>query len=156
MENKELVRLPFVIPNAGGKHEILLAQALPESELFRICSIPAFVYGVGLDDEVRLLEDETFDLVRRGGNVTVRLYIRGSLERPDIKELLDDIVALDGAYEVGRQAGEASATSLLLCSLPLSAGFSRIESLFKPFETGDDQWEYGNVYDAAGNPLNWW
>lgn len=154
----DYVRLPLLIDKAGGRREVVLAEPSGDCDLFIVQSIPAFTYGVGLKDIIRLLDRESgrYEVVTRGKEVVVRLYVDGSLDKSEIKSLIDDVVSSGGCFEVGKNSDETNGKSLLLFALSVGLGFGKIESLFKPFGSGGYQWEYGNVYDEEGNPLNWW
>lgn len=54
---------------------------------------------------------------------------------------------LDGGVEKG-----------LVFTIPVKSGFARIEAIFSEFAASREgvYWEYGNVYDGSGEPLNWW
>ncbi len=137
---------------------MVLAKATDVPRVYELNSIPAFLFGVALHDTVELLDAESgaFNVIRRGGQVTIRLYLKGTLDRIEVTSLLDEITAANGYFEVGKNAKANSGTSLLLLSLPVNLGFPRIEALMAPFHDGTCQWEYGNVYDRQGLPLNWW
>jgi hypothetical protein len=155
---EKFVRLPLLIDKSSGKREVILATPSGDSNTFTVESIPAFTYGVGLKDVIRLLDSAsgTYEVVKYGKQIVVRLYVDGSLERPQIKTLIDDILSLGGHFEIGKNSDQTGGKSLLLIALDSELGFKRIEDLLKPFDTIGYQWEYGNVYDAEGNPLNWW
>lgn len=157
MEN-DLVRIALLFDEANGRREAVLAKPGIEADIFIIHSIPAFTYGLGWKDCIRLLDKErgAYEVTERGGQLVVRLYVDGSLDRPDIQQLIDAVVALGGSFEVAKNAAQASGMSLLLIALSAERGFAEIERLMKPCEAAGYQWEYGNVYDAEGNPLNWW
>jgi len=157
MEN-DLVRIALLFDEANGRREVVLATPGIEADTFIIHSIPAFTYGLGWKDCIRLLDKErgAYEVTERGGQLVVRLYVDGSLDRPDIQQLIDAVVALGGSFEVAKNDAQASGMSLLLIALSAERGFAEIERLMKPCEAAGYQWEYGNVYDAEGNPLNWW
>lgn len=153
-----LVRLPLLFDQANGRREFVLAEPGGAANIFIVRSIPAFTYGLGLNDCVRLLDQESgaYEVTKRGGQIVVRLYVDGSLDHPLIACLVDEVVKRGGLFEVARNTPRNGHKSLLLISLDVEAGFKAIESLMGEYETQEFQWEYGNVYDAAGKPLNWW
>lgn len=153
-----LVRVALLMDKAGGRRETVLAEAGGEPDTFVVHSIPAFTYGLGLKDTIRLLDRESgnYEIIERGKQIVVRLYVNGSLEQPPVKTLIDTVVSLGGEFEVGKNAMSPGGKSLLLIALDLAIGFEKIEALMQPLAGAGHQWEYGNIYDATGNPLNWW
>jgi hypothetical protein len=159
MSKKTLIRLPLKVDdNDPIGREVVLAKATNVPHVYELNSIPAFLFGVALHDTVELLDVDSgaFNVVKRGGQVTIRLYLKGTLDRIDVRSLLDEITAANGYFEVGKNAKGDNGTSLLLLSLPINLGFPRIEALMVPFHDETFQWEYGNVYDRQGHSLNWW
>lgn len=158
MTQENYSRLPLLIDNAGGRREVVLAEPWGEANVFIIQSIPAFTYGLGLKDTVRLLNPESgsYEVITRAKQIVVRLYVDGSLDKPEIKSIIDDVLDLGGCFEVGKNTDQADGKSLLLIALSLKVGFGKIEDLLRGFSGVGCQWEYGNVYDSDGNPLNWW
>jgi hypothetical protein len=49
-------------------------------------------------------------------------------------------------------------SGLFVYQIPSRAGFAQIEEVFTRYAGAHPtvQWSYGNVYDARGEPLNWW
>ena len=152
------VRLPLSIDKSGGRREVVLAEPDHKNGTFIVRSIPAFTYGLGPEDVIRVLDAASggFEVLTRGGEVVVRMYVDGPLDSPAIKTLIDEVVSMGGSFEVGKNADAEGYKSLLLIALSVTIGFGKIEALFAPFNVPEYQWEYGNVYDAAGRPLNWW
>jgi len=113
---------------------------------------------VAVGDTVRVVDKESgkFDVIARGGQVTIRVFVSGSLNRPDVSALIDSVVQAKGQYEIGKNDTDISGASLLLLSLDAQIGFPKIESLLRAVEGPDVKWEYGNVYASDGRPLNWW
>jgi len=158
MTQENYSRLPLLIDNAGGRCEVVLVEPCDEGDIFIIQSIPAFTYGLGLKDTIRLLNPESgsYEVVTRAKQIVVRLYVDGSLDKLEIKSLIDDVVDLGGCFEVGKNSDQVDGKSLLLIALNFKVGFGKIEDLLRPFSGLGYQWEYGNVYDTDGKPLNWW
>lgn len=156
--SKPLVRLPIQAEGMDIGREVVLAEPLADVDCYRVRSIPAFVYGLAAGDTVRIFDREAgkFDVLVRGGQVTIRVFVDGSLDRPDVRTLIDSVSSAGGHHEVGRNDTSVGGASLLMISLDASVGFPRIESLLRTVEGPDVRWEYGNIYDASGEPLNWW
>jgi hypothetical protein len=155
MKEEELVRVPIAIETERVKREVVLAEPGSGVGEYKLHSIPAFAYGVALGDIVKILDSATgeFEVVSRSGQVTLRAFVRGPLDRPDIRTLIDSIIAVGGKYELGKNNNRAS---LLILSVDIALGLKKIASLMHVVEGPDVQWEYGNVYGENGKLLNWW
>jgi len=158
MTHNNFVRLPLLIDKAGGRREVVLAVPSGDGNTFFVQSIPAFTYGLGLNDTIRLQDSVSgsYEVIARAKQVVIRLYADGGLDKPEIQSLIDDVVKFGGCFEVGKNTDKVGGKSLLLIALNLEVGFGKIEELLRPFGGSGYQWEYGNIYDAEGNPLNWW
>ena len=119
-------------------------------DIYRVLYTPGLVYGIAAEDEIRLLADGEFDVVRRAGNLAVRVYSEGAIEGW-AEGFIGEVQHLGGRLDGRIRRGLAFA-------IPASVGFASIEALFGRFvsEHPSCHWEYGNVYDAAGKPLEWW
>lgn len=136
-------------PDGQAVYEKIVVRGQPPGELVLMHS-PAFVPGLARGDRIRLT-DSGYELVARGGNVSVRVYSRGDVSA--LEQLLTRAVE-----QLGGQR-DIRADQVLVYSLPASAGFTAIEGVFDGQLGGrsDVQWRYGNVYDpASGEPLGWW
>jgi hypothetical protein len=156
--NTSIVHLPIKTEGLGSRREVVLAEAQDEPNCYLVRSIPAFVYGLASGDSIRMLDRESgrYELCARGGQVTVRVFVGGSLDRPDVRGLIDRAVLVGGTYEVARNDPDGDGASLLLLSVDVRIGFAEIESMIAKVEGPDVRWEYGNVYDEDGASLNWW
>lgn len=124
---------------------------------FRLRSSPGMVEGLGAEDEFELDENAPlgFRVIRRGGNVVVWFYwpseemVRG----PAALELQRAVEKIGGRLDGG------GATHLVF-TVPVRAGFPRIEDAFRRAETATPgaTMMFGNVYDPGDGhtPLNWW
>jgi hypothetical protein len=153
-----LVRVPIEAEGLDIGREVVLAEPTESADCYRVQSIPAFAYGLALGDTMKVLEATSgkFQVVSRGGQVTIRVFVTGGLARPDVRALIESVVAANGKYEVGKDDAVAGGASLLLVSLDVVLGFPTIESMLHVVEGPDVTWEYGNIYDTNGAPLGWW
>ncbi len=130
-----------------------LAVRRADNDRYLLLHSPGFVRGVARGDTIELLSKRagTFKVLRRGGNIAVRVYSRTDSAVLDAA-LTPQVTQLEGRRDV-------NAPKLLVYSLPIEAGFDSVESVFDQAISGssDASWSYGNVYDEhSGEPLNWW
>lgn len=121
---------------------------------YRLLASPGLVLGVAKGDEIKLLpENGRFELLARGNNLCIQIYISPNLGK-EIGLLETQIAeglkgSLDGKNE-----------DQLVFSIPVSSGFAEVEQVLNAFvdRNPDCEWYYGNVYDAEDGvtPLNWW
>ena len=114
---------------------------------------PAFVKGIASGDTIKLKhESNSFELVRRSGNLCIRVMSREDIS-PIANDLTPQIEKLGGELDFENER-------LLVFSIHVSCGFSVIESLLNNHVDEDEgsMWLYGNVYDSKDGvtPLNWW
>jgi hypothetical protein len=128
-----------------------LAERL-DATRFRLLYSPGLVYGIAAGDEFEITDDRgSFRVLKRSGNVVIRVFSEAPVQ--DIEStLVSEVVNRLG----GRVDG--SIARALALTIPVSAGFPEIEEAFAKFtaHTSGIVWEYGNVYDDSGSPLNWW
>ena len=120
---------------------------------FKILYTPGFVEGIAAGDEIKLTgEDGAFEIIRRGGNIAVKLFARESV-MPFRNELHESAVQLGGSLDGAIERG-------MSFTFPLSTGFATIEKFFNTWvETHEGwTWYYGNIYDLKDGhtPLGWW
>ncbi len=114
---------------------------------------PSFVQGIASGDVIKLhKEDRAFELVRRSGNLCIRI-----IAKEDISAIAEDITPL-----LEKLGGELDFENerMLVFSIHVSCGFKTIEALLND-HIGDEtesMWAYGNVYDPKDGetPLDWW
>jgi hypothetical protein len=117
----------------------------------RVLFSPGLVYGVAAGDELEVTDGGSFKVLRRGGNVAVRvLCARGvSSFAHELQEKVSKLLGgrLDGRLRNG-----------LVFTIPVTAGFKSIENVFEGLQEreSDVLWEFGNVYDRDGSELGWW
>lgn len=117
--------------------------------VLRLLASPGLAYDVAAGDAIRVDAAGKYEVVERAGNLSVRVYSK----RP-IGDRLDDLVArMEGVQGVldGRVTGGAVFT------VPAQGRVSRVRRLMGEFVAvhRDCIWEFGNVYDEQGVPLEW-
>lgn len=129
-------------------------ERLPAEELgdnlYRLLRSPAFAPGIARGDTVKLLEDGTVNVVERSGLLVIKVFARAGISAM-AATLGPALNSFDGEIEHEDER-------LLVFSVPFGAGFDSIEAVMTQLLEGrnDAMWRYGNVYDEAGEPLNWW
>ena len=120
-----------------------------DGDTYRIVATPGLVLGVAADDIVRVSPEAQFEVVERGRNLAVQVYGR----HEDVDEITKDVWELGGALD-GR------ADNLTVYTIPVTAGFPRVEAVFNALVARhpDVEWYFGNVYDPEDGvtPLDWW
>lgn len=146
----EFVHLELRIGSGLGGVEPVHAQRLGGGR-YRVLHTPGVVYGLAAGDELEAGADGAFRVLRRGGNLAVRVLCPTGVApftealAKEVQEKLGGI--LDGKVRNG-----------LVFTVPVTAGFKRVEVVFQEFTQAmaGAVWEYGNVYDESGNELDWW
>ena len=92
---------------------------------YRIEFTPGLAYGIAAGDEIELSGDGSYIVVARSGNIAVRILSTQSL-RGNEHELTAQIGAIGGRLDGSIDRG-------LAYTIPYSAGFSAIESVFHAF-----------------------
>jgi hypothetical protein len=121
---------------------------------------PLYATEVVYGDVIRIVDESTglFEMVERGGNVGVQLYLAA-------EHAHDEDATARVAKELGRVLKpvggrvEAHTAGLVALSLPVRVGFVAVEGILSAMvaEHPGAQWQYTNVYDAVtGEPLGWW
>lgn len=141
---------------ADGSPRLEPVHAEPLGGLrFRIANSPGWTYGVAAGDEVERTDDHGgFRVIRRSGNLAVRLFSTSALRADRIEALETQVRERLGGWVDGGLDDRA-----LVFTIPATTGFQDIEALFDPFvrdasiATGEVEWEFGNVHDETGAPL---
>lgn len=121
---------------------------------------PLYATEVAAGDVIRVRNGETgeFEIVTRGGNVCVQVYLGASdadnaeATAKIAKAILHEIEPLGGWMD-----GQTPA--LIAFTMPVAVGFPAIERVFAAAADRypGAQWQYSNVYDpVTGAPLGWW
>ncbi|WP_317932114.1 DUF4265 domain-containing protein [Halioxenophilus sp. WMMB6] len=139
-------------PDGQAVVERLRVTVNPDNSA-QLALAPAFVQGLARGDTIAKDPDtDEFTLVRRSGNLCIRVYSREHIDAISL-ELTPALEKLGGELDVESER-------MLVYSIHVSCGFSAIEALLNqaiaPFS--ESTWLYGNVYDPADGvtPLNWW
>ncbi len=116
---------------------------------FRVLYSPGLAYGMAAGDELEVDEEGRYEVVARGGNLSVRLLCGSGVAdmEPSWTEQIERIGGrLDGQVRAG-----------LAYTIPLSAGRDVIGRIFAKAkqENPGALWEYGNVYDEDGKLMEW-
>lgn len=147
----DYVQLRF--KNGAGKPQLepVSVESL-DGGAYLILNSPNFVYGLAAGDEIELEESGGyFQVLSRGGNLSVRVFSETAFGEA-FEILAGEVESVLGGRLDGRQAKSAVFT------MAAAAGFDEIEAVFNDFtdQVGGTIWEYGNVYDDEGEPLEWW
>ncbi len=120
--------------------------------LLEILYTPGFVEGIAAGDLIRVTDPDTgaFEVVRRGGNLGVKLFSEGPIQ-PVLDWLGPSLLALQARLD-----GQIERGAVL--TIPASIGLPAVDAAMDAVATAFPGlvWYYGNVYDAAGEPLGWW
>lgn len=113
---------------------------------------PGIAQGCATGDEIVVEPDGSHLVQRRGGNVAVHIYTRGSFSPEDLAGLRAAFAHVGGSVEAPANGRFAVVT------VPVVAGFPAIEAAIHGWSVDRDDVErnFGNVYDESGSLLNWW
>lgn len=119
---------------------------------FQLVKSPAFIKGLASGDCINYLaEERDYQLVKRSGNLCIRVFCRGNIA--NLSDSLSPQLEKLGAEH------DTENERMLIFSAHVSLGFSAIEQILNDHigEESDSIWMYGNVYGDDGvTPLNWW
>lgn len=151
------VRVPLRIDSNVISREIVIAEPTPAKDRYVLKSIPAYAYGIATGDlfEIADYESGEFFVLKRGGQVSVRLFVAGPLKPDKLTDFKKSILNCGGVFEIGKKARSSAETSILLASLRADLGISKIAELVKAFRFDNLKWEFGNVYDDSGKLEAW-
>ena len=143
----------FAGTNPDGEPVVERLQVrVNEDDSCQLVRSPAFIKGIASGDTIKVnTEKQQFELVKRSGNLAVRVLCR------------DDSAALSDQLtpQLEKLGGELDMETprLLIYSIHVSCGFANIEKILNSACDGANSvWYYGNVYDPEDGqtPLNWW
>jgi len=133
--------------------ETLALLPLPDN-VYQLAKSPGFMRGVAKGDWIKVDPDtKTHTVVRRSGNLCVRVIARDNLESV--------AAGLVAAMEKLGATLDFQNERMLIFSIHVSCGFQAIEQLLNQHVTAESQnvWFYGNVYTQENGewvPMNWW
>jgi hypothetical protein len=139
-------------PGKDGRavYELVPASAV-ETGVYDVLASPAIAYGCAAGDRIRVAEDGRFGVLRRGGNICLVLLPRARPTETEVGDLTAAFRRLGGIVESPPDG------RFIVVTVPASAGFPAVEEAANHWTAARDcPWEYGNVFDDDGNPLNWW
>ncbi|WP_226644051.1 DUF4265 domain-containing protein [Microbulbifer variabilis] len=143
----------FAGTNPDGEPVVERLQVrVNEDDSCQLVRSPAFIKGIASGDCIKVDKDtQQFELVKRSGNLAVRVFCRG-----DSAELSDRL-----SPQLEKLGGELDleVPRMLVYSIHVSCGFDKIEEILNSVCDGaNSAWYYGNVYDPKDGqtPLNWW
>jgi hypothetical protein len=143
----------LLMENANGSTEPVEVQRLGDGG-WLILHSPGFVEGIAAGDCIRVLDERagTFEVLRRGGNVSVKWACGGS---PETHRVIDEITR--GLEPLGGRL-DGTIGIAAVWTVPVASGFPRIEAVMAAAKArlAGSEWWYGNVYDVEGKPLDWW
>lgn len=139
--------------NGQVVHEELTVRKIDDCT-YELLASPCLAENVAKGDLIRIHSSEApVEIVRRGGNVCVQMFVDGTLtpeERTQIEQ----------SFHSTLQGSVDGQTEQSMCfSIPIAVGFQSIEHFFNALSTANPSasWSYGNVYGVDGTtPLNWW
>jgi hypothetical protein len=136
-------------PNGQPVAERLQVR-INEANECQLVRSPAFIKGLASGDWIKLGSDGQFELLRRSGNLCIRVFCREDAQALS-EQLSPALETLGGELDL-------ETPRLLVYSAHVSLGFSALEAILAEHLRASDTWLYGNVYDPndGQTPLNWW
>ena len=139
-----------------GEREMIEVDPIGANQ-YRLLHSPAFVDGLATGDVIELDQSLTsgFRVISRARNIVVIVAFETEQDKSltPVEDLQRKVRDLGGVVDGGP-------TRVLVLTLPLRAGFERIEPLLADFiqRVPGSTWWYGNVYEAGdpSRPLDWW
>ena len=147
----EQIQLRFSGKSGKPQFEPVDVESL-DGGAYLVLRTPGFVYGVAAGDEIELLEQRgTFMTLARGGNIAVRVFSETALG-----DKFDELAGEMALQLDARLDGRFDRSAVFTISA--AGGFGGIEVLLDEFIEANEGvvWDYGNVYDSEGEPLDWW
>jgi len=118
---------------------------------YKVLFTPGLAYDIAAEDEIELFDGGRYRVITRGGNLAVRVFSETQFDDSS-EQLINAVVTelsgrLDGRIDRG-----------LAFTIPVRAGFPAVQKVFGEYLQTNPAavWEYGNVYDENGTPIEWW
>nr|CAP47697.1 putative integron gene cassette protein [uncultured bacterium] len=147
---KKHINLHVAGASSGQTQPVEVEEVGPD--LYRVLFSPGLVEGTAAGDLIRITDvsSGSFEVIEHGGNVSVKWAADSPVGHSLAKA--DDLLTRLGSRRDGAIAEAA------VWTIPVSVGFHAIETQMAQVVAliPGSQWWYGNVYDHAGKPLNWW
>jgi hypothetical protein len=131
--------------------ELVPAEQVADDE-WVVSGTPGILNGCAAGDRIRVHGDGTFEILVRGGNIAAHMYALDPFPEASLLCLRQDFEPLGGMVEW------PATRKFAVVTVPVTVGFPAIEGLVQSFTAQHDgaEWNFGNVYNDAGSPLNWW
>jgi len=121
-------------------------------DLYEVLFTPGFVDGIAAGDTICVSDRSSgqFEVVRRGGNLAIKIFSRVELT-PLLAWLQPQLEAMGGRLD-GRLDRAAALT------VPVGATLQAVEAVMAEAVRVQPsiEWYFANVYDDDGAPLSWW
>ncbi len=145
------VRLLAGSDSAGSPVYEEVPAARGDDGAWTLLGTPGLALGCAAGDRLVVEVDGKFRVVQRGGNLAVLSYTGSDVASDALDALREGFRALGGKVEVPPDG------RFVVITVPVTAGFASVEAEMSAWavRTGYD-WHFGNVYDEADRPLNWW
>ena len=142
---------PALTAGGAAARELVPAEQVSSDE-WLIAGTPGLVNGCAAGDRVRVHIDGTFEILDRGRNVAAHIYSPGALPDAGLLDLRSIFVCLGGTVEW------PATKRFAVITVPVAVGFPAIEEPIEGFviKYNGTEWNFGNVYDRDGSPLEWW
>lgn len=86
-------RLAIDEPSSGGYEQVWTRTG--DQQIFELCCIPFFPYGVSLGDRLAIADDGSFTVVEKCGHQTIRVVIRDAAYAHERHAEFHDLVSRD-------------------------------------------------------------
>jgi hypothetical protein len=148
----EHVALVAGVKRNGDPVQELVPAARLGDGIWEITGTPALAVGCAAGDHVAVDGEGHFQVVRRGGNIAMVAFAPTGQSILQHGEALQDAIQSIGGLVENHPDGR-----WLVITVPVRSGFPSIEGVMGRWRDGTGlDWEYTNVFDGTGRPLNWW
>ncbi|NBD08514.1 DUF4265 domain-containing protein [Corallococcus silvisoli] len=134
-----------------------LKETLPIEQVgghYRLLYSPGLVEGLAAGDEIELVGDGGFTVLKRGGNFCIWFFFpaEGMNRGPETERMAEEVSRLGGWLDGG---GE----TVVIFTVPAAVGFDRMADYFDEAVSRVEgaSWMFANAYDPISKaPLSWW